>query len=224
MTANTDLLTAVTDLVPFLRWRIGPFDPDELPAAELVEDPDRLVQAVTASAEGRGTDDPQVAASLWWQSYAYRVAGTTFASWLVAGAAPDPAASGMAVGVSRSRPSTVTWSADAGTITDLDHLVGHLFDKHLGPVAISLRTRYNLGAALVRGNIAAGIESAFGAVCGAAGAPPLAQEVAAARAVLPQGVRATIELTDSGYRRRSCCLWWKTSDADGRLCADCSLG
>jgi ferric iron reductase protein FhuF len=130
----------------------------------------------------------------------------------------------MAVGVSRSRPSTVTWSADAGTITDLDHLVRHLFEKHLGPVAISLRTRYNLGAALVRGNIAAGIESAFGAVCGATGAPPLAQQVAAVRDALPQGVRATIDLTDSGYRRRSCCLWWKTTDAHGRLCADCSLG
>src|SRR5207249_8363462 len=75
MTTNPELLGAVTDLVPFLRWRVGAFEAEELPAAGLIDDADRLAEAIAATAAGRGTDDPQVAASLWWQSYAYRVAG-----------------------------------------------------------------------------------------------------------------------------------------------------
>jgi ferric iron reductase protein FhuF len=223
MTTNAELLGAVTDLVPFLRWRIGAFDTEELLAAELIEDADRLAGEIMATAAGRGTDDPQVAASLWWQSYAYRVAGTTLACWLIGGAAPDPAAQGMAVGINRSRPSAVTWSADAATVDNLEELVSRLFDKHLGPMAISLRTRHALGASLVRGNVAAGIESVLAAVSGANGAPPLDERIAAVRAALPEGVRATVELLDGGYRRRTCCLWWKTTDGADKLCADCSL-
>ncbi|MEA2685112.1 MAG: adenosylcobyric acid synthase, partial [Actinomycetota bacterium] len=94
-------LGPVTDLVPHLRWRIGtPVDGDLL-GAELAADPDRLAAEVAASAAGRGSDDPQVLASLWWQAYAYRVAGTTLAAWVVSGAAPDPSAPGTGVGLAR---------------------------------------------------------------------------------------------------------------------------
>ena len=65
--------------------------------------------AVAASAAGRGSDDPQVLASLWWQAYAYRVAGTALACWLVGGVVPDVRAEAMAVGVARSRPSSVVY-------------------------------------------------------------------------------------------------------------------
>lgn len=223
MTRNEELLGAVTDLVPFLRWRIGEFDVEELAAADLIEDADRLADEITATAVGRGTDDPQVAASLWWQSYAYRVAGTPLACWLLGGAAPDPAAPGMAVGINRSRPSAVTWSSNVRTIDDLGELVSLLFDQHLGPMATSLRVRHALGGSLVRGNVAAGIESVLAAVGGAEGAPRLDERIAALRAVLPEGVRATVELLEDGYRRRTCCLWWKTTDGADKLCSDCSL-
>lgn len=222
-TTNEAILGAVTELVPFLRWRVGPFEPDELPAAELTTDHDRLADAVMATAAGRGTDDPQVAASLWWQAYAYRVAGTTFGCWLISGAAPDPASSGMAVGINRSRPSSVVWSPDAATVDDLGALVARLFDDHLDPMATALRARHALGGGLVRGNVGAGIESAMAAVRGADGAPPLGARIAEVRAALPEAVRVTVEPEGDSHRRRTCCLWWKTTDATGALCADCSL-
>ncbi|MGQ0520646.1 MAG: hypothetical protein ACT4PX_05785 [Actinomycetota bacterium] len=220
---NEQLLGAVTDLVPFLRWRVGPPEGDELAGDELAADPDRLAGAVAATAAGRGTDDAQVAASLWWQSYAYRVAGTTLGCWLLSGAAPDPSAPGTAVGVARSRPSSVVYSPGAATVTDLGGLVDRLFAGHLDRVAASLRSRHALGTALVAGNTASSIESALAAVRTAPEAPERGAALAAVRAALPAAVTATVELGPEGARRRTCCLWWKTADAGGRLCADCSL-
>ncbi len=220
---NEELLGVVTGLVPFLRWRIGPPAADELVGADLAADPDHLAEAVAATSAGRGTDDAQVAASLWWQSYAYRVAGTTLGCWLLSGAAPDPAAPGTAVATARSRPSSVIYAPDAGTVTDLGQLVERLFAGHLDEVAASLRARHALGAALVAGNTASSIESALAAVRSAPGAPERDERLAAVRAALPTGVAATVELGPEGARRRTCCLWWKTTDAAGRLCADCSL-
>ncbi len=81
--APETVLGAVTDLVPHLRWRIGTPGEGDLVGAELAADPDRLAAEVARSAAGRGSDDPQVLASLWWQAYAYRVAGTTLAAWVV---------------------------------------------------------------------------------------------------------------------------------------------
>lgn len=222
MTATAPLGRLI-ELVPFLRWRIGPFEPDELAAATLAASPDALAAAITQSAPGRGTDDMQVAVSLWWQSYAYRVAGTTLGCWLVSGAAPDPTAANMAVGVARSRPSSVVWSTDVAVLDDLAVLMDRLFTHHLDPVAESLRARHPVGSALIRGNVAAGIESAMAAVAGAENAPDLSQQVSRVRRALPPAVSATVEILDHGYRRRACCLWWKTTDGTGKLCADCSL-
>jgi ferric iron reductase protein FhuF len=220
---NAVALGALTDLVSFLRWRIGPAVEGELVCATLAADPAALAGAVAATAPGRGTDDPQVAASLWWQSYSYRVAGTALGSWLVTGAAPEPGASVMAVGVSRSRPSSVVYADGAGTITDLDRLVTALFDEHLDPVAASLRAGHALGSALIDGNTGSSIESALGAVCSAPGAPDLQARLDRVRAALPHRITAAVTITEDGIRRRTCCLWWKSSEAGGRLCADCSL-
>lgn len=220
---NEELLGVVTGLVPFLRWRVGRPADDELVGAELAADPDHLAEAVAATSAGRGTDDAQVAASLWWQSYAYRVAGTTLGCWLLSGAAPDPAAPGTAVATARSRPSSVIYAPDAGTVTDLGDLVAQLFAGHLDEVATSLRARHALGAALMAGNTASSIESALAAVRTAPGAPERDERLAAVRGALPGGVAATLDIGADGARRRTCCLWWKTTDAAGRLCADCSL-
>lgn len=221
---NETLLQAVTDLVPFLRWRIGAPAEGELASVELARRPDVLAEAVHSTAAGRGTGDGQVAGSLWWQSYAYRVAGTTLACWMVSGAAPDPAADEMAVGISRWRPSSVVYAAEASTVGDLDELVERLFAGHLDLVAGSLRARHSLGSALIAGNTAASIESALGAVVSAPGAPgSLAERRTIVRAALPAVVTATVDVTGPAPRRRTCCLWWKTTESAGRLCADCSL-
>ena len=122
MTTPADLRAALGRLAepaPHLRWRlVPPGEPlavDELACAELAGDPDALAAAVASSAEGRGSADPQVLASLWWQAYAYRVAGTALACWLLSGVAPDVRAEATAVGVARSRPSSVVYLVTRGT-------------------------------------------------------------------------------------------------------------
>jgi Ferric iron reductase FhuF-like transporter len=125
VTAPADLRAALERLAepaPHLRWRlVPPGEPlagDELACADLAGDPEALAAAVAASAAGRGSDDPQVLASLWWQAYAYRVAGTALACWLVTGVAPDVRVEATAVGVARSRPSSVVYLVTKGTRGD----------------------------------------------------------------------------------------------------------
>src|SRR5215467_5097011 len=131
-------LAAVTDVAGFLRWRIGDgLAPGEIACADLAADTGLVARTVAESADGRGSDDPQVAASLWWQGYAYRVAGTALACWLLTGVAPDPSAGNMAIGIARSRPSSVAYRTDA-TSDDLTLLVERLFPGHLDRVAATL--------------------------------------------------------------------------------------
>ncbi len=226
-------LEAVTAAAAHLRWRIAAttaVGPDELECAVLADDPDAVAVAVAATARGRGSDDAQVLASLWWQAYAYRVAGTALACWLIGGVAPDVRADRMGVGIARSRPSSVVYlaptSASVAGVADLATFVDHLFAGHLDAVAASLRARHALGAQLVWGNVAAACASGVGAVHQAAG-PDWPDRLAAFLAAAPHGLGAlgrwAFPAGGPDFRRRTCCLWWKTTAADGALCADCSL-
>ncbi|MGH9112525.1 MAG: IucA/IucC family C-terminal-domain containing protein [Acidimicrobiales bacterium] len=244
------LLEQVTAAASWLRWRIVDAPPrarlldravatpavdlaeGELSCAALAGDPETLAAAVVTSGEGRGSDDLGVLASLWWQGYAYRVAGTALACWLLTGRAPDVRADGMAVGVSRSRPSSVAFlpGADAPT-ADLPVFCDRLFAGHLDLVAASLRARHTVGAQLVWGNVAAACASAAGAVRHAV-RDGWSQGVEAFAAAAPHDLASLGEWSCSApgdadgewsYQRRTCCLWWKTAASGGALCSDCSL-
>ncbi len=225
MTSVDEALGPLTDLVGHLRWRAGTPGDDDLLAVDLAADPDRFAEVVAASAEGRGSDDPQVLGSLWWQAYSYRVAGMTLAAWALTGAAPNPGAPGTGIGVARSRPSSLLVDPLAPVIADLDTLGTRLFAGHLDPVAESLRGRHALGTQLIWGDTAAGIASALGAIGTAEGAPPLRDRVDLMTAALPHGIGALGVWAPDGwaFRRRTCCLWWKTTASNGALCEDCSL-
>jgi ferric iron reductase protein FhuF len=220
-------LDEVAELVPFLRARRGPPGPRDLLAADLIADPDRLAAQIAATACGRGSDDRQVLASLWWQGYAYRTAGTTLAAWVVAGSAPDPAAAaGSGVGVARDRPSSLVVGPDAAELADLHALAGHLFGGHLDHVGDALRARHPIGRRLLWGNVAASIASCLGAVaCAEDASPDVADRIDNATATLPHDIARLGSWVEPhrSYRRTTCCLWWKTSAANGALCEDCSL-
>lgn len=234
--ATAALLRQVTDAAPFLRWRVAPTGesggpaeprPDDIACAALARDPQVLGAAVEASGEGRGSDDPQVTASLWWQGYAYRVAGTALACWLLTGQAPDVRAEAMAVGIARHRPSSVTFLDGTGRPTaDLGAFHDRLFAGHLDVVAATLRSTVTIGSQLLWGDVAAACASAAGAVMHAAG-PDWHQRLTRFTAVAPHGLGALGSWTPRGdgwaFQRRTCCLWWKTSASGGALCSDCSL-
>ena len=222
---GAESLGAVTALVPHLRWRIGGPGEGDLVGADLAADPDRLAAEIAATSTGRGSHDPQVLASLWWQAYAYRVAGTTLAAWVVAGAAPDPSAPGTGVGLARSRPSSLLVDPEAELVHDVDDLVKRLFAGHLDPLMAALRARHAIGLRLLRGNLAAAVASALGAVGTADGAPPhlVARRDLATAAIAHPDEPDLGAWTGWDFRRTTCCLWWKTSAANGALCEDCSL-
>jgi len=223
--AGTTSLAAVTDLVSFLRWRAGAPEGDDLLGADLAADPGRLAAVVTATGEGRGSDDPQVLGSLWWQAYTYRVAGTVLAAWLLGGTAPDASAPGTGVGVARHRPSSLLLDPAAAELSSLADVVDRLFAGHLDGVAAALKERHAIGTQLLWGNAAASIAGVFGAVATAEGAPPLRDRVDEITAALPHGI-GDLGAWHAGtwsYRRLTCCLWWKTTASDGAMCEDCSL-
>lgn len=210
-------LARLTELVPFLRWRIGVPAGDDVLGVDLL-DPDRLAQVVAASRPAWDSDDPVVLASLWWQAYAYRVAGMSLACWLLTGTGPVP----VAVGVGRHRPSSIVCGPNGER--DLDLLVKRLFDEHLDGVAESLRNGHRVGEQLVWGNAAAAVVSALLAVAGAPGAPAeLRGRAPAVTAALPHDMGALGSWRDGEYARTTCCLWFKTPAASGGYCADCSF-
>lgn len=225
MTSPDQALGPLTALVSHLRWRAGTPEDGDLLAVELAADANRLAEVVAASAKGRGSDDPQVLGSLWWQAYSYRVAGMTLAAWALTGAAPDPAAPGTGVGMARNRPSSLLVDPAAAVVTHLPSLVERLFAGHLVRVAESLRTRHSLGVQLIWGDTAAGIASALGAIGTAEDAPPLRDRVDEVTAALPHEIPhlGTWAAGRWAFRRRTCCLWWKTTASNGTLCEDCSL-
>jgi hypothetical protein len=218
MSSASDALTSLTERVSFLRWRIGAPADDELVGATLAADPDALAAAVAASRPAWDIDDDMVLASLWWQAYAYRVAGTSLACWLLTGVGPDP----VAVGIGRHRPSSIV--CDETVETDLDTLVDRLFAGHLDAVAASLRDRHRVGEQLLWGNAAAGVASALLALAGADGSPPeLRDRAPEVLAALPHDMPSLGRWHGGEYARTTCCLWFKTPSAKGGYCSDCSF-
>jgi ferric iron reductase protein FhuF len=228
VTGAAEALGRLTDVADWMRWRLRtPGDAlaeGELACATLASSPEVVGRAIETSADVRGTDDPVVLASLWWQGYAYRVGGTALACWLLTGTAPDVRAQGMAVGVARGRPSSVAYTSGEGT-GDVGTLVEWLFAGHLDPVAASLREGHRIGTGLVWGNVAAACAAGAGAVREAAG-PRWHDGLAAFLAAAPHdldGLGAWEPTPTWAYHRRTCCLWWKTTTSAGTLCSDCSL-
>lgn len=208
-------LTRLTELVPFLRWRIGAPQAADLLASDLT-DPDRLANVVADSRPAWDTDDPVVLASLWWQAYAYRVAGTSLACWMLTGVGPVP----VAVGIGRHRASSIVCEPEGER--DLDDFVGRLFHEHLDDVAVALRGRHRIGEQLLWGNAAAAVASALLAVAGAEDAPSgLRARVPTIMACLPHEMDALGSWPAGGYARLTCCLWFKTPVARRAYCTDC---
>ena len=82
----------------------------------------------------------------------------------------------------------------------------------------ALRARHAIGLRLLHGNVAAGVASALGAVGTAEGAPARCGtgSTPATAAIARPDEPDLGAWTGWDYRRTTCCLWWKTSAADGR--------
>lgn len=239
-------LARVQQLVPYLRAQAcEPNDDDWLRCRDLIDHPSLLAETVRRTGAGRGTDDPQVAASLFAQAYAFRVCGVTLASWTLARRVPDPAADTLAIQIARHRPNAVAFLApnvaalatdpapSHATCPNEDALLSWLhygIAQHLHAFFATLRSIIDIGERLLWGNTAAACAAAFRAVESAAERPQVIRADGAAffDQAPPQlhGLGSFITITNNAtegwfYERTTCCLYAKVPGAT--RCDDCSL-
>jgi hypothetical protein len=262
-------LARVTALVPYLTAAIDPdlfpnplvvasppavgggvpADREWVPSAAVIDDPVWLARIISSTGHQLGTDDPVVAASVFVQSYSYRVLTLAVACLTAAGVVPDASASSMAFARAGPWPSQVAFlrptvlildgAADAGgglppdsdTITDaLRFVVDQAIDRHLRPLieCVHAGTGVAVGHRLLWGNVAASAATAFRTMAGCLG--PRVEALGArffdlAPAEL-HGLGHFVVVENGRARgwfweRTSCCLFDRLPD--GIRCADCSL-
>jgi ferric iron reductase protein FhuF len=235
----SEVLAAVADRVPYLRavTTVAPEDRagaggDWWSCAELIGDRDALTGVVTRAMPGFGTEDPGVAASLFAQAYAFRVAGVVLAAHALGLPVPDVGPEATAVRLDRPRPTAVAFLGPSTRPVDAARLADAVVESHLAPFVASVHDAFAVGARLLWGNVAASCAVAFRAVEGAAAGPA---ERAAVRARADAFVAAVPRFAGLGafvrvdqgsahgwyWDRTNCCLWYQTNRAS--FCDNCSL-
>ena len=227
----TEVVDRLMSAVPYLRISVGPDrEPIEWWSCEsLVEDPEALSALARSTASGRGTDQDQVAISLFVQGYAFRIASVAIGAWLLADAVVDVAPARTSIALGRSRPNAVHF--DSFTVLaaqePLAALHEQLIENHLARLVANAHRACRVGEALLWANVAAACASSFRAFDEAMdpegrGAPSRVERFfASARPELTSAGRVRAVGEDWVWERRACCLWYRTEGA--RRCDDCSL-
>ena len=136
-------------------------------------------RVIEGTGDAIGTDDPVVAASIFVQGYAYRMATLAVACLTVGGIVPGSESGAMAIGLGRGRVSKVAYLEP--TVFDL--LDGHppsevlrepsvadraltlileqVVELHLRPLIALTREQVRIGERLLWGNVAASASTAF---------------------------------------------------------------
>jgi len=212
----------------------------------LIGDPDWLRALIVQTGRQLGTDDPMVAASLFVQSYAYRVLTLAIACVTTSGVVPDSSASSMAIALKGGRVSLVAYTrpgvlaittpdqpvstslvAEAQLATLFEAIHNRAIDLHLAPLIESTRSIIRVGERLLWGNVAASLAVAFRTMEGSLG--DWVQEIGnyfVDHAPSQLGGLGSFLVLEHGGRRgwfwerTNCCLYDRLP-GDVR-CADCS--
>jgi ferric iron reductase protein FhuF len=225
-----DTLTAVAAVVPYLRGSITTDGDDWYACDALVTDPAVLTDVIDRAMPGFGTDDPSIAASLFAQAYAFRVAGVALAAYALGLPVPDVAPETTAVRIDKPRPTQVAHLAPDAQIVSAAELAARLVTGHLEPFVTAVHASYTVGERLLHGNVAASCAVAFRAVEGAS-----AEHRDEVRARAEAFIQATPSFDGLGafrtvragdregwyWDRTSCCLWFRTPAE--HYCDNCSL-
>ena len=231
-TGLADIVATIQARVSYLRCSdTAPALDGWIGCAELIKDPDRLRAEIDATAAGRGTDDAQVAASLYAQAYAFRVPSIAVAAFALGLPVPTTVPAYNAVRIGRHRPAEVAIVDPHCRSLDAASLAAELFESHLAPFVSAVRARTRVGERLLWGNVAASIATIFRAVqssgpLGDADVRTRAAEFERATSPWLEGLGEYSTLSSPNslgwyWTRTSCCLWYQTSS--GSYCDDCSL-
>ena len=236
MTSNTStpldhVLTTLQQRVSYLRCSSdAPPEDGWISCAELIADPDRLRAEIDSTAAGRGSDDPQVAASLFTQAYGFRVPSIAVAAFALGLPTPSTDPAYLSIRLGRHRPAEVAIVDQTCRVVSISDFVEALFDQHLAPFIAAVRTKTRVGERLLWGNVAASLATIFRAldVAPMGDAVVRAKAIEFERAASPWlaglGSYSTIETPGAVgwfWTRTNCCLWYQTTS--GFSCDDCSL-
>ncbi len=181
---------------------------------------------------GFGTDDDMVAASLFTEAYAFRLAGTALAAYALDLPVPDVAPAATAVRIDKPRPTAVAYLHDRVRSLDADALACELLDGHLARFVDAVHDRFPVGERLLWADIAAAAAVAFRVVessgpgADRARVRDRAETFITACSPAFAGVGAFTVVERDGrdgwyWDRTSCCLWFRTTGS--QLCDNCSL-
>jgi iron complex transport system ATP-binding protein len=254
----TRILAQVGAHLSYLKAEVGPVDYTRSEGAtspvqdgqwmscqELVTDATWLGKVIQGTGQAIGTTDQTVAASIFIQGYAYRIATLAVACLTIGGAVPGSTPDAVAVGLGRGRVSKVAYLeptlievlagapgeelaspsvADRALTLILDQVV----EGHLRPLIATTRSHVRIGERLLWGNVAASVSTAFRTMEGCLGqwVVPLGQRFFELAPPEMQGLGSflSIESRDGRgwfWERTNCCLFYQI---EGHAkCADCSL-
>lgn len=230
-----DVVAGVQQRVSYLRCHVlGDTAADEgwIRVSDLIADPDGLEAVIRTTGEARGADDAQVAASLFVQSFAFRAPSLAVAAWALELPSTTLDASELGIRIIRNRPGELgVWNTGT-TRHDAHSIARAVVDGLVGPLVATVRQRIKVGERVLYGNSASSLATIVRAVqsSGPAGDPAVRQrgvELLGAHARLAGlGRWSTIETPASigwYWDRGNCCLWYRSTEANGRYCDDCSL-
>ena len=233
------VLHEVADRVSYIRAETRvPDDGAWLACDALAAGGDAVHAAVDAGAQARGAGDRVVAASLFAQSYAFKVAAPALAAYAIGSPIPPVRPGELAVTLAKGRATGLAYRASLLMPNDdVAALAETLLAGHLAPFLDAVRGDVRIGQRLLWGNVAASCAAAFRAVEGAARDRGDHDERAAVRARADRFFAAAdpwleqpgrfeiVEHADHDgwyWTRTSCCLWFRVA-AGGATCDDCSL-
>ncbi|MEM0935753.1 MAG: ferric iron reductase [Pseudomonadota bacterium] len=231
------------------RLSIAGFSDGDLQSADGIGD-DALQGLVAARGKGLGTSEPRVAATLFLQAYAYRIAAPGLALWVQSGLVPDMSASNLLLRFdAEGRPievylrDPVVFSDRSFTLPDANvravpdltsQAVESILIQHLLPLHDRLRVLYRLGPLLAKGAVASQIGMALTFID--ANTTVAWRDVAATAVAFFNASRDQIEgqgrtgdmivkrlgeLEGTTWRRRTCCLVYQAPERD--YCGGCPI-
>lgn len=229
-----EVLASVETAVGYLRvaTTVSGEDADDwLSCSGLIADARRLADVIRSTMAGRGTQQESVAASLFVQSYAFRVGALVLAPYALGLAVPSCSPADTFIRLTRHRPGAVAVTDPDVSEQSVEHVVGALLGQHLAPLIGTTTSIITIGRRLLWGNVAASCATVFRAIDGSAGADRAEIQrrsdlfFAAADSWLKglggfETVRA--EPVDHWrWQRTNCCLYYQCAGAS--KCDDCSL-
>jgi len=222
-------LAELSDVSPYFAVSTGPMpDGDWHPVARLYTDQTLLADAIAATGERIGAPDRRVAASTFVLGFAARLwsiaLGGLAEHGLLIELCPDHLRYRQSGGtVSLHLPDPVAWQGRWPDETPAPLLAEQILSGHLTPLTAAVRRLGPISEKLLYGNAASAVLGAARALARHRG-----EQLATtpywnlARAVCADELlTCTICFDDVGYRRTSCCLFYRVPDAG--LCGDCAL-